>query len=45
VELACLSAGLADGTILTEAEATERATWAGRIEERMREYLTDGDSE
>jgi HCOMODA/2-hydroxy-3-carboxy-muconic semialdehyde decarboxylase len=45
VELACLSAGLADDTILTEAEAMERSTWAGRIEERMWEYLTDGDPE
>lgn len=40
VELECLAAGIAEGGLMTVEEATERATWAGRIAERMWDYLT-----
>lgn len=41
VELACLASGLADsGAVLSSEEATARATWNGRILERMWDYLT-----
>jgi HCOMODA/2-hydroxy-3-carboxy-muconic semialdehyde decarboxylase len=44
VELAALNAGLA-GTAprMTEEQAKNRATWQGRIAERMWDYLTAGD--
>jgi len=46
VELAALNAGWADkAPRLTEAQALNRATWQGRIAERMWEYLTEGDPE
>ena len=46
VELAALSAGLADkAPRMTEEQAKNRATWQGRIAERMWEYLTAGDPE
>jgi HCOMODA/2-hydroxy-3-carboxy-muconic semialdehyde decarboxylase len=46
VELAALSAGLADkAPRMTEEQAKTRATWQGRIAERMWDYLTDGDPE
>lgn len=45
VELEFLAAGLAEEGILSEEQVTARATWAGRIRERMWEYLTDGDPE
>ena len=46
VELAALSAGLADkAPRMTEEQAKNRATWQGRIAERMWDYLTDGDPE
>ncbi len=46
VELAALSAGLA-GTAprMSEEQAKSRATWQGRIAERMWEYLTADDPE
>ncbi|MBN8482022.1 MAG: class II aldolase/adducin family protein [Xanthomonadales bacterium] len=44
VELDCLRAGI-EGTRLTEAEAATRATWSGRLLERMWDYLTAGDLE
>lgn len=44
VELEVLRSGL-DGPTLSPAEAAERATDAGRIFERMWEYLTAGDPE
>ena len=44
VELALRSAGIADGG-LTPEQARSRATWSGRIGERMWEYLTAGDPE
>ena len=41
IELACLATGLADeATIMTDEEAATRATWNGRILERMWDYLT-----
>lgn len=46
VELAVRAAGGAGHTTFTSAEqAAQRATWEGRIAERMWEYLTDGDPE
>lgn len=46
VELAALSAGLADkAPRMTEEQAKNRATWQGRIAERMWDYLTAGDPE
>lgn len=46
VELAALSAGLADkAPRMTEEQAKTRATWQGRIAERVWDYLTDGDPE
>lgn len=46
VELAVLAAGLADtGHLILEQEAQIRATWQGRIAERVWEYLTRGDLE
>ncbi|MBL8268382.1 class II aldolase/adducin family protein [Steroidobacter sp.] len=40
VELDALSAGLADEGLLTESDAKLRATWSGRILERMWDFLT-----
>jgi len=46
VELAALSAGLADkAPRMNEEQAKNRATWQGRIVERMWDYLTAGDPE
>ena len=46
VELAALSAGLADkAPRMSEEQAKNRATWQGRIAERMWDYLTAGDPE
>ena len=46
VELDVLAAGGAgDPALLTAEEARIRATWSGRILERMWDYLTDGDPE
>jgi len=46
VELAALSAGLADkAPRMTEEQAKNRATWQGRIAERMWDYMTAGDPE
>lgn len=45
IELQLRAAGLADGPILSPEEAARRATGAGRIFERMWEYLCDGDPE
>lgn len=46
VELAALAAGLADkAPRMNEAQAKARATWQGRIAERMWDYLTAGDPE
>ena len=46
VELAALSAGLADkAPRMTEEQAKNRATWQGRIAERMWDFLTAGDPE
>jgi HCOMODA/2-hydroxy-3-carboxy-muconic semialdehyde decarboxylase len=46
VELAALSAGLADkAPRMSEEQAKNRATWQGRIAERMWEYLTADDPE
>src|SRR5258706_5330815 len=46
VELAALSAGLADkAPRMSEDQAKTRATWQGRIAERMWDYLTAGDPE
>ncbi|QCI67176.1 class II aldolase/adducin family protein [Phreatobacter stygius] len=41
IELECLTSGLADqGAVLDADEACERATWSGRIMDRMWDYLT-----
>lgn len=46
VELAALAAGMADkAPRMSEEQAKARATWQGRIAERMWEYLTAGDPE
>jgi HCOMODA/2-hydroxy-3-carboxy-muconic semialdehyde decarboxylase len=46
VELDVLSAGRADhGPFFSADEARRRATWDGRIRERMWDYLTAGDPE
>jgi HCOMODA/2-hydroxy-3-carboxy-muconic semialdehyde decarboxylase len=46
VELAALNAGLADkAPRMTEEQAKNRATWQGRIAERMWDYLTANDPE
>jgi len=46
VELAALYAGLADkAPRMTEEQARNRATWQGRIAERMWEHLTANDPE
>lgn len=45
IELQLRAAGLADGPVLSPEEAARRATGAGRIFERMWEYLCDGDPE
>jgi HCOMODA/2-hydroxy-3-carboxy-muconic semialdehyde decarboxylase len=46
VELAALSAGLADtAPRLSEEQAKNRATWQGRIAERMWDHLTENDPE
>ena len=45
VELDFLAANMAHVGLLTEEQIEARATWAGRIRERMWEYLTDGDPE
>lgn len=46
IELSALASGLADSSpVFTESEAKARATWDGRIRERMWDYLTAGDPE
>lgn len=46
VELDALASGCAESApVFTEAEAKARATWNGRIRERMWDYLTTGDIE
>jgi HCOMODA/2-hydroxy-3-carboxy-muconic semialdehyde decarboxylase len=46
IELDALAAGRAEaGPFFSEAEAQARATWNGRIRERMWEFLTAGDAE
>lgn len=46
VELAALNAGLAErAPRMSEEQAKNRATWQGRIAERMWDYLTHGDPE
>ncbi|UCV17840.1 class II aldolase/adducin family protein [Ferribacterium limneticum] len=46
VELAVLAAGMADKSpLMSEDQARNRATWQGRIAERMWDYLTAGDPE
>ncbi len=46
IELAVLAAGESlIAPLLSEAEAAGRRTWAGRVAERMWDYLTDGDPE
>ncbi|MEP9356135.1 class II aldolase/adducin family protein [Xanthobacter sp. KR7-65] len=45
VELDCRAAGLAESLLLNAGQAQERATWSGRIRERMWEFLTAGDCE
>lgn len=44
VELECLSTGL-PAIAFTDAQAAARAVWAGRLLERMWDYLTHGDPE
>lgn len=45
VELDVFAAGLADARLIDEGAARERATWSGRIQERMWDYLIVGDPE
>lgn len=43
IELACLATGLVDeGAVMTVEESKARATWNGRILDRMWDYLTQG---
>lgn len=42
IELDCLAAGTAEQGLLTESEARLRATWSGRIVERMWDFMTAG---
>ncbi|PZU18554.1 MAG: class II aldolase [Shinella sp.] len=44
VELDCLASGL-DATCFSDEQSTQRATWNGRLLERMWDYLTAGDPE
>lgn len=44
VELDCLASG-AEATAYTDAQSSARAVWAGRLLERMWDYLTHGDPE
>ncbi|MBL8645215.1 MAG: class II aldolase/adducin family protein [Rhodospirillaceae bacterium] len=45
VELDCMAAGHTDVGVLSPDEAAARATWSGRILERMWDHLTYGDPE
>jgi len=46
IELDALASGCAESApVFSEAEAKARATWDGRIRERMWDYLTAGDIE
>lgn len=45
IELAALASGLADAPVMGLEAAAERATRAGRLFERMWDYLTEGDPE
>jgi HCOMODA/2-hydroxy-3-carboxy-muconic semialdehyde decarboxylase len=46
IELDVLASGRGDGSpVFAEADAATRATWSGRIRERMWEYMTAGDAE
>lgn len=46
IELSVLASGLVDSSpVFSESEARARATWDGRIRERMWDYLTAGDPE
>jgi HCOMODA/2-hydroxy-3-carboxy-muconic semialdehyde decarboxylase len=45
VELEFLAANMPEVGILSDEDIESRATWAGRIRERMWEYLTAGDPE
>lgn len=45
VELECLAAGAGDTGLIGGDKAQERATWSGRIRERMWDYLIAGDPE
>jgi len=45
VELEFLAANMQDVGILSDDDIASRVTWAGRIRERMWEYLTAGDPE
>ncbi len=45
VELDVLAAGAIDAPVYTSAESNVRATWDGRVAERMWDYLTSGDAE
>jgi HCOMODA/2-hydroxy-3-carboxy-muconic semialdehyde decarboxylase len=45
VELDCMAAGETNTGLLSADEAAQRATWSGRILERMWDYLTHGDPE
>jgi HCOMODA/2-hydroxy-3-carboxy-muconic semialdehyde decarboxylase len=45
VELDCLAAGMHDVGLIGTEQARERATWSGRIRERMWDHLTAGDPE
>lgn len=45
IELEAMRCGLADQSLLSEAEAKSRAIWSGGIMERMWAWLTQGDEE
>lgn len=45
VELDCLAAAPVQATRLTDAQSAIRATWSGRLLERMWDYLSAGDPE
>lgn len=45
IELDFLAAGMPDVGIFSDDDVKNRVTWAGRIRERMWDYLTEGDPE
>ena len=45
IELAALQAGCDNASVLSDEQCRARATWAGKVAERMWDYWTHGDPE